>query len=98
MGWKGKLICILVIYFAGFATAIYCLAPVPEDQAVYYDQKGFPYTAVKSDQFAKSFNVSLHKGINYTKDIASRTVDYLKQRANEKPNNSPSAQSASLNR
>ena len=28
-----KLISILIIYFAGFATAIYMLAPVPKSQA-----------------------------------------------------------------
>jgi hypothetical protein len=27
MGWRSKFIFLLVVYFAGFATAIYCLAP-----------------------------------------------------------------------
>lgn len=84
MGWKGKLICILVIFFAGFATAIYCLAPVSQEQAAFYNPKGFPYTALKSDRFAKSFDVSLHKFVDFSKDTASRIAGYAKRKAEEK--------------
>ena len=38
MGWRSKLIFLLVVYFAGFATAIYYLAPSGREgcQAGYY--------------------------------------------------------------
>ncbi len=84
MGWKGKLIGLLFVYFAGFATAIYCLAPVPEDQAREYGRKEFPYSVAKSDQFAKSFNVGLRKWLDFTRDAAARTTEYVKRKVNEK--------------
>ncbi len=31
MGWKGKFIFLLIVYFAGFATAVYYLAPPGEN-------------------------------------------------------------------
>ena len=27
MGWRSKFVFVLIVYFAGFATAIYCLCP-----------------------------------------------------------------------
>jgi hypothetical protein len=80
-GWRGKIIFLLVIYFAGFATAIYCLAPVPEDQANRSAEKrGFAHSLLKSDEFAKSFSSGMHKCINYGKDAASRTGEFIKQK------------------
>ena len=84
MGWRGKLICLLIVYCAGFATAIYYFAPVSPTQDAVCDSKDFPQTDAKSDQFAESLNVTLHKGVHYTKEAASRTAEYLKQKASEK--------------
>ena len=98
MGWRGKLICLLFFYCAGFATAIYCLAPVSEEQNAIYAQKGFPYTATKSDQFAKSFGIGLHKFIAFSKAAASETINKIKQKTGEKPNNASVQQTAGLHR
>jgi len=51
-GWKTKLVFLLIVYFAGFATAIYCLAPAPEVQP---GEESSALSAVKSNQFAQSF-------------------------------------------
>ena len=98
MGWRGKIVLLLIFYSAGFATAIYCLAPVPEKQAAFYGEQGFPQSAIKSDWFAKSANAALHKLLDFSKDAAGRTTEYIKQKANEKPAHKATAQSAGLNR
>jgi hypothetical protein len=82
-GWRSKFIFLLVVYFAGFATAIYCLAPVTDEPAYQSSEKGFAYSALKSDEFAKSFNVGMHKCLYYGKDAAHRLSAYLKQKHDE---------------
>jgi len=82
-GWKIKLIFLLIIYFAGFATAVYCLAPVPENQAERACEKSFVNSAFKSDEFAQSFNAGIHKCIDFAKDAARRASELLKQKPDE---------------
>ena len=83
-GWRIKLVFLLIVYFAGFATAIYCLAPVPENQTCQSGEKGFAYSALKSDGFAQSFNVGLHKCIDFAKDAGGRVAASLKQKFDER--------------
>ena len=82
-GWRTKLIFLLIVYFAGFATAIYCLAPVPEQQACSSGKDGFVYSALKSDEFAQSFNRQMHRCIDYGKGAAIRAGEFIKQKLNE---------------
>jgi hypothetical protein len=78
-GWRNKFIFLLVVYFVGFATAIYCLAPVPQDTGNQSDEKGFAHLAFKSEEFAMAFNEGLHKLIDFSKSAALRTADFIKQ-------------------
>ncbi len=82
-GWRGKLIFLLIVYFAGFATAIYCLAPVPENQDLKSCEEGLVYSAFQSDELAQSFNSGMHKCIDFGKDAARRTGVFLKQKFDE---------------
>jgi len=82
--WRIKLIFLLIVYFAGFASAIYCLGPVPENQACRLDEDSFGYSAFKSDEFAKSFNTGMHKCIDFGKDAAGRTGKFIKQKLDER--------------
>jgi hypothetical protein len=82
-GWRSKFIFLLVVYFAGFATAIYCLAPAPDAKARRPSDRGFAHSAVKSDKFAKSFNVNMHKCLDYSKDAARRMGAYLKEKLHD---------------
>ncbi|MHC4158099.1 MAG: hypothetical protein ACYSSO_03380 [Planctomycetota bacterium] len=79
-GWRSKLVFLLVVYFAGFATAVYCLASVPENQASQPDEKGFGYSVLKSDEFALSFNTGMHKCVDFVKDIAQQAGSFLNQK------------------
>ena len=82
-GWRSKLIFVLVVYFAGFATAIYCLAPAPEGPTCRSSEKTFAFSAVRSEDFARSFNSGMHKCLDFAKDAADRASVILKDKLNE---------------
>lgn len=81
---RSKFIFLLIVYFAGFATAIYCLAPAPEGQNLQSGEKSFMNSVVKSDEFAHSFNCGLHKCIDFGRDAARRAGRFIKQKLNER--------------
>ena len=83
-GWRVKLIFLLVVYFAGYATAIYTLAPAPQNQANQPTEKTLAYSAFKSDEFAKSFNAGMYKCIEFGKEAAVRTAKFIKQKMDER--------------
>jgi hypothetical protein len=78
-GWRNKLIFLLVVYFAGFATAVYCLAPVPQGTDNHSGEKGFANLTFKSEDFTMVFNEGLHKVIDFSKSAALRTADFIKE-------------------
>jgi len=75
---RTKMLLLIIVYFAGFATAIYCLAPVPEEQALAAANNGFPDTALKSDQFADSFSRIMHKALQHVGTAAGKTAEIMK--------------------
>jgi hypothetical protein len=82
-GWRTKFIFLLIVYFAGFATAIYMLAPAPEGSA----EKSFgnisSASAFDSQEFAKSFNTGMHKCLAFGKDAAWHTAEFIKEKLKE---------------
>jgi hypothetical protein len=80
MGWRSKFILLLVVYFAGFATAIYALAPGASDEATAAGEKSFPQSLLKSDQFAQSFNIEMRKCLGAGKEAAQRAGAYIRNR------------------
>lgn len=82
-GWRSKLIFVLIVYFAGFATAIYFLAPVPKDYETDTEQNSFAQSVFKSDQFAKSFNAGLHKCVDFTKVAVKDLSEFVKEKVTE---------------
>ncbi len=51
MGFKGKIVFLMIVYFAGFATAIYYLAPsdaTAQDQGQYYGGYSQKQTSAKN--------------------------------------------------
>jgi hypothetical protein len=87
-GWRSKIIFLLIVYFAGFATAIYCLAPVSGIQANRTTEKSFVHSVFKSDEFARSFYTGMHKCLDFTKDAAQRTGRFVKQKLDERQTDS----------
>ncbi len=86
-GWRIKFIFLLIVYFAGFATAIYTLAPAPDDEAWISQkssQKNSAYSTFKSDEFAKSLNSGIHKCIDFGKDAACHTAKFIKEKIEQR--------------
>jgi hypothetical protein len=83
-GWRNKLIFLLIVYFAGFATAVYCLSPAPQGTGNHSGEKGFADLTFKSEEFAMAFNKGLHKLIDFSKSAALRTADFIKQEYNQR--------------
>ena len=82
--WRSKLIFLLIVYFAGFATAIYCLAPVPENRDFKPDEKSFTSSVLKSDEFARSFNAGMHKCLDFGKDATRCVSTFLKEKLEDR--------------
>ena len=99
-GWRIKFVFLLIVYFTGFATAIYTLAPVPENKAnasansslrsKTAEEKSSVFSALKSDEFAKSVNTGIHKCIDFGKDAAWRTAKFIKQKIDKRQNRTDS--------
>jgi hypothetical protein len=87
-GWRSKFVLLLIVYFAGFATAIYVLSPVPEEQSAYLSAEGqdlgFVHSFSKSDQFAKSFNSGMHKCVDFVKDLSKRSGEFVKEKIKQR--------------
>ncbi|MFZ2146667.1 MAG: hypothetical protein WAV28_05545 [Sedimentisphaerales bacterium] len=87
-GWRIKFVFFLIVYFAGFATAIYTLAPVPENNAARRPSLVAQLTGhesrITSQDFAKSVNTGIHKCIDFGKDAAWRTAKLIKQKIDQK--------------
>ncbi len=88
MSWRGKLILLLIVYFAGFATATYTLAPAPNEQeiqaeAVDVDKADSVLSRVKSDEFVNSFNEGIHKALAFGKETAIKAGEYLREKYKE---------------
>lgn len=89
----------MVVYFGGFATAIYTLAPAPENNGnasanssffrsvsvkADAEEKSSVFSAIKSDEFKNSVNSGLHKCFEFSKDAAWRTARFIKQQIDER--------------
>jgi hypothetical protein len=96
-GWRTKLVFLLVVYFGGYATAIYTLAPAPENNAhasagssffrsitAGTEENNSVFSAVKSDEFKQSLNSGIHKCFEFSKDAAWRTALFIKQKIEER--------------
>ena len=82
-GWRTKFIFLLIVYFAGFATAIYMLAPAPEGGADKSFNNISSASAFNSQQFAKSFNAGMHKCLAFGKVAAIHTAEFIKEKIQE---------------
>ena len=91
-GWRSKLIFMFILYFAGFATAIYLLGPPPKSEP---GQEKLPNGIEKvfenfdSQEFVNSFNTGMHKCVDFGKDAAARTAKYIKEQVQKSEPSNP---------
>ena len=96
-GWRTKFVFLLIVYFGGYATAIYTLAPAPENKAKVSasssffrsvkadaEENGSFLSAVKSDEFKQSLNSGIKKCFEFSKDTAWRTARLIKEKIDER--------------
>lgn len=89
-GWRSKLIFLLIVYFAGFATAIYTLAPAPENVKPLALGSLLPSRtgqakSITKEEFVESFNTGMHKAIAFGKVAAVHTAKFMKDKLKEMP-------------
>ncbi|MHC4075106.1 MAG: hypothetical protein ACYSRR_04280 [Planctomycetota bacterium] len=87
---KIKLIFLLVIYFAGFATAIYIFSPEPAAEVSYHESKNanrsqeggvsLNDSGFASNEFAQCINAGMHKCVDFGKAAAWQTFKLIKQK------------------
>ena len=63
--WRGKLIVALIIFFAGFATAIYFLAPVTETTGETAKVTRPRESNSETQQFAIAFNGKMRETLSF---------------------------------
>ncbi len=80
MGWRAKFVFLLVVYAAGFVTAIYCLAPTPEQAPGASGEARLAFKTLKSEEFARSVNSGLHKAIDLSKEAAQRAAKKIREK------------------
>lgn len=95
MGWKGKFIFLLIIYFSGFATAIYVLAPSPESMA--NGQTNQASVGSAGGEFTNQLNIAMHKFIPIAKKAAVKTGQYIQEKMNEKNQSSEQTDTQPVN-
>ena len=79
-GWRSKFIFLLIVYFAGFATAIYALSPTPQNEG---GEGGLLGSDFQVSSFAKSCNSGMHKALGAGKEAAQRAAKFIKQKIDE---------------
>jgi len=89
-GWRVKFIFLLIVYLAGFATAIYCFVPASDEQTSETRERSFAFSNLKTEEFARSFNTGMHKCIDFGKDSALRVGKIIKQKLEERQNQNES--------
>ncbi len=80
MGWRTKLVFLLVVYAAGFLTAIYCLAPTPKNKSHEPLQMTQARVVLQSEALARSVNSGLHKCIDFGKEAAAQAAKFMRER------------------
>ena len=83
MGWRTKFVFLLIVYAAGFATAVYCLAPTPDPKSGKPLQMAQVRSALHSQELIKSFNSGMHKCVELGKEAATEAAKLLQTKMNE---------------
>ncbi len=83
MGWRTKFVSLLIVYAAGFATAVYCLAPTPDPTSQPPLQLAQLGSALNSEKLVKSFNSGMHKCIGFSKEAALEAAKLIRTKLDE---------------
>ncbi len=82
-GWRTRFVFLLIIYFSGFATAVYFLAPVSPDYQVSQEQKDRFRSMIDSEHMTSTMRSGMGKAGILSKQIAERVSVLIKERIHE---------------
>ena len=86
--WRRTTLFALIMYFAGFATAIYALAPVADTQthskAAKVKIHDHSDTGSSSEQFASTFNSHMRKCLSVAEEQAEKIGEFIKAKLAER--------------
>lgn len=83
MGWRMKFLFLLIVYCAGFATAVYCLAPTPESGDGKPVQLAQLPGSIDSQALARSVNSGIHKCVDLGKVAAADLAKRIQKEIDE---------------
>lgn len=86
-GWRGKLVLLLIVYFAGFSTAIYILVPVPKDSD-NHQQNSLTHSDSMTERFAQSYSIQMHKCVASAGIAAKNLGEFIKEKYDQVNKNS----------
>ncbi len=76
--WRSKLLFMLIVYFAGFATAVYFLAPVDEEMTASGNSgESYMQRQFDTEQFAQATSARLHDIFIFAGDKASQVSELI---------------------
>ena len=90
MGWRTKFVFLLMVYVAGFLTAVYFMTPTQEGFKFSSDKKSALRHTVQSNEFAQSVNTGLSKCAVMGKTLAGHASALIKQHLSERRKNNSS--------
>ena len=94
-GWRSRVLVALIIYFGGFATAIYYLAPASDRaNGSKITKSGFDWEGktaeVKSSEFGKVAGAGMKKFVGFAEEKAVQLGEIIKAKLAEQKSNSDS--------
>lgn len=86
--WRAKLLFMMIVYFAGFATAIYTLAPAQNNEQYADVDSGFvrssDASAVKAQQFKQFADAGFAKFLSFAEEKTIVAGRFVKQKLAER--------------
>ena len=83
-----KILFLTIVYFAGFATAVYCLTPVHANPALHAGGNGFAksdaLSGVKTEEFKQTFYVAVSRLGVVARDTACSAYQFVRQKLDDR--------------
>ena len=83
-----KILFLMIIYFAGFATAVYCLTPVHANPALHAGPNSFAksdaLSGVTTEEFKQNFYVAISRLGVVARDTACGVYQFVRQKLDER--------------
>jgi hypothetical protein len=85
MGWRAKFVFLLMIYAAGFVSAVYFMTPPTQEGSGFsFVDKVKRDTAFQPEELVKSINVGLKECAGMSKKVANHTSVFIRQQLKER--------------